>query len=132
MASPINAILCALVGAAFWTALGYAIARHLLPRVLAIGTAPVLGWAVFSAVSLPILTLTGFSTLAVIGLAALALLIAGLALRRPVVLAAPSDLKAWALTAAAIAAAVLALAPALALLSSRCRCRSAAGKPISA
>jgi len=116
MASPINAILCALVGAAFWTALGYAIARPLLPRVLAIGTAPVLGWAVFSAVSLPILTLIGFSPLAVIGLAALALLIAGLALHRPVVLAAPSDLKAWVLAAAAIAAAVLALAPALALL----------------
>ena len=49
MASPINAVLCALIGAAFWSALGYAIARHLLPRVLALGAAPVLGWAVFSA-----------------------------------------------------------------------------------
>ena len=40
MASPINAVLCALVGAAFWSALGYAIARDLLPRVLALGAAP--------------------------------------------------------------------------------------------
>ena len=54
MASPINAVLCALVGAAFWSALGYAIARDLLPRVLALGAAPVVGWAVFSAMALPI------------------------------------------------------------------------------
>src|SRR5215468_10098387 len=71
MASPINAVLCALVGAAFWSALGYAIARHMLPRVLALGTAPVLGWAVFSAVSLPILSLLKFSLPVVIGLATL-------------------------------------------------------------
>jgi hypothetical protein len=116
MASPINAVLCALVGTAFWSALGYAIARHLLPRVLALGAAPVIGWAVFSAVSLPILTLIGFSPLAVFGLAALALLIAGIALRRRAVLAAPSDLKAWTLAAATIAAATLALCPVLALL----------------
>ena len=59
MASPLNAVLCALIGIAFWTVLGYAIARHLLPRVLAIGAAPVIGWAVFSATTLPILTLLG-------------------------------------------------------------------------
>ena len=57
MASPFNAVLCALVAAAFWTALGYAAARHVLPRVLALGAAPVFGWAVFSAATLPILTL---------------------------------------------------------------------------
>src|SRR5205807_10278535 len=77
MASPLNAVLCALIGTAFWTVLGYAIARHLLPRVLAIGTAPVVGWAVFSAATLPILTLLGFSTRTVVGLAALCLAIAG-------------------------------------------------------
>ena len=70
MATPINAVLCALVGAAFWSVLGFAIARHLLPRVLALGAGPVIGWAVFSAASLPILSLIGFSTLTVIGLAA--------------------------------------------------------------
>ena len=80
MASPINAVLCALVGAAFWTALGYALARHALPRVLALGAAPVIGWAVFSAASLPILNLIGFSALAVVGLAALCLVLAGIGL----------------------------------------------------
>lgn len=83
MASSINAVLCALIGAAFYSALGYAIARLLLPRVLALGTAPILGWAVFSAASLPVLSLIGFSAGTGLGLAALALLFAGLCLRRP-------------------------------------------------
>ena len=73
MASPLNAVLCALVGAAFWSAFGYGLARNLLPRVLALGAAPVIGWAVFSVVVLPVLSLIGFSTFTVIGLAALAL-----------------------------------------------------------
>ena len=116
MASLINAALCALVGAAFWTALGYAITRDLLPRVLALGAAPVIGWAVFSAATLPILSLIGFSPLTIVSLAALALLIAAVLLSRP-----PPALEleidaTWRwLTAAAIAAATLALAPALAL-----------------
>ena len=82
MASPINAVLCALVGAAFWSVLGYVIARHLLPRVLALGAAPVIGWAIFSAVALPILSLIGFSTLTVVSLAALGLGLAAVGLRR--------------------------------------------------
>src|ERR1700722_12673823 len=71
MASPINAVFGALVATAFWTVLGYALARHVLPKVLAIGAAPVSGWAAFSAASLPILSLIGFSSPAVVGLAAL-------------------------------------------------------------
>ena len=117
MASPINAVLCALVGAAFYSAFGYAIARQLLPRILALGAAPVIGWAVFSAASLPILSLVGFSAFAVIGLAALGLVLAGISLWWPP--AAPNlttDLKPWWLGAAAIAAAILAVAPTLALL----------------
>jgi hypothetical protein len=114
MAAPLNAVLCALVGAAVWSVLGFAIARHLLPRVLALGAAPVIGWAVFSAAVLPILNLIGFSTLTVIGLAALGLALASIGLRRPLAASEPIDPK-W-LVAAAIAAAILALAPALALL----------------
>src|SRR5215468_5644786 len=117
MASPINAVLCALLGTAFWTVLGYAIARHLLPRVLALGAAPVLGWSLFSAATLPILRLAGFSALAVIALAALGLVLAGIGLSRSSALSGPpADLKPWWLAAASTAAAILALAPALALL----------------
>jgi hypothetical protein len=117
MASPINAVLCALVAATFYSAFGYALARDALPRVLALGAAPVIGWAVFSAVALQILSLIGFSPLTVIGLAALGLLFTGLCLRRPALLSAPSiGINPWWLGAAAIAVAILALVPALALL----------------
>ena len=77
MASIVNAALCALVAAAFFTAFGYAVGRHLLPRLLALAVAPVLGWAMVSAVSLPVLTLLGFTPAAVAGLAAVLLIVAG-------------------------------------------------------
>ncbi len=118
MASAINAGVCALVAVTFYSAIGYAIARHVLPRVLALGAAPVIGWAVFSAISLPILSLTEFSALAVVRLAALGLILAGAAL---LWLAAPApadppEVKPGWVVAAVTAAAILALAPALALL----------------
>src|SRR5262249_51911054 len=117
MESPINAVLCALLGTAFWGVLGYAIARHLLSRVLALGAAPILGWSLFSAATLPILRLVGFSALAVIAVAALGLVLAGIGLSRPSALSGPrADLKPWWLAAASTAAAILALVPALALL----------------
>ncbi len=114
MASPVNAALCALVATAFWTLLGYALARHMLPRVLAIGTAPVMGWAVHSAATLPIFVLIGFSPVAVVAVAALCVIISGAALAG----AANSDaehaatIPVWAYAAAA----VLALVPAAAIL----------------
>jgi hypothetical protein len=74
MASSVNAVLCALLAAAFWTVLGYSIARHILPRGLAAGAGPVIGWAVFSAATLPILTLIGFTTSTVFGAGVLCLL----------------------------------------------------------
>jgi len=61
MASPSTAALCALIATAFWTLLGYALAKHLLPRALALGAAAVTGWAAHSAVALPVYPLLGFS-----------------------------------------------------------------------
>jgi hypothetical protein len=115
MASPGNAVLCALVAAAFWTVLGYALARHVLPRVLAIGAAPVIGWAVYTAATLPILVLTGFSPFAVIGIGALALVLGvGSFAAPPAQLdAAPAlAIPPWSYAAAA----VLALVPSSAVL----------------
>ena len=119
MASPLNAALCALLAAAFWTLLGFALGRRLLPRALARGAAPVIGWAVHSAVMLPIYTWIGpwigFSPIAVLSAGALCVLASGLALSA----GAPqsqaedaADIPAWAFAAAA----VLALAPAVAIL----------------
>jgi hypothetical protein len=115
MASSVNAVLCALLAAAFLTVFGYGIGRHVLPRPLAAGAAPVIGWGVFSAATLPILTIVGFNalTVSVIGLLCL---IAGaglMALRRGERddAAAPA-IPLWSYAAAGL----LALGPAAALL----------------
>jgi len=112
MASPVNAALCALLATAFWSFLGYALARHLFPRALAIGAAPVIGWAVHSAATLPIFLLVGFSPFAIVVLAALCVAIAVATLK----LAAKVDADAtpaipwWAFVAAAVLALVAAVA----------------------
>jgi hypothetical protein len=114
MASPVNAALCALLATAFWSLLGYALTRRLLPRTLAIGAAPLFGWAIHSAATLPIFFLIGFSPLAVVAVAALSAGLSAATLK----LAANNDAEAapaipwWAFAAAA----VLALAPAVAIL----------------
>jgi hypothetical protein len=113
MASLVNAAVCAIVAGTFWTFLGYAIAHHILPRALAIGTAPILGWAAASAVTLPIFFLVPFSpltisiTVMVAAAAALAVFLAG---------PAKSETNAPTIPVYAIAAAaLLAIVPALAV-----------------
>jgi hypothetical protein len=113
MASAVNAALCALLAAGLSTVLGYALLRPLLPRVLAIGGAPVIGWAAFSAASLPVLTLTGFSSLHVWFIAALCVTVAAALLRSRPAEAIPSAAMAWWTF---IPAAALAAVPAAALL----------------
>ncbi len=115
MASPVNAILYALVAAVFFTVVGYALARRLMPRVLAAGAAPVIGWAVFSATTLPVCTLIGFSSATIIAIAALCLAagVVSLAAGKPAADAPPSPtVPPWGFAAAA----VLALVPAAAIL----------------
>jgi hypothetical protein len=115
MASTVNAVLCALVATAFCTACGYAISRHVLPRVIALGAAPIVGWAVFSAATLPVLTLVGFSSPAIAATATLFLVIGGGAL----LMRSDNDDAARAPTIppwSYAAAAVLALVPASAIV----------------
>ena len=83
MASPDNAFLCALIATAFWPLLGYALARRLVPRVLALGTASVIGWSTHSAATLPIYLLLGFSPFAVAGIGGVCVLVAGFSLSQP-------------------------------------------------
>ena len=80
MASLVNAALGAIAAAAFWTLLGYAVSRRVFPRALALGAAPALGRAVHSAAMLPLLTLIGFLSLAVVGTGALCVIAAGVSL----------------------------------------------------
>ena len=82
MASLSNAVVCALIATAFWS-LSYALARRLVPRVLALGAAPVIGWSVHSAVTLPIYLLFGFSSFVVIGIGSACILVAALSLLQP-------------------------------------------------
>jgi hypothetical protein len=112
MASSANAALCAVVAVAFWTGFGFAIARSLLPRALALGAAPVVGWAIHSAVALPILTLTAFSVISVVSLAILAAIGAGCLW---IVGGRQDDSKESIPVWAFLGAAVLALAPAIAI-----------------
>jgi hypothetical protein len=115
MASPVNALLCALIATAFWTLLGFALARHLLPRVLALGAAAVIGWAAHSAVTLPIYVWVGLSPITVVAIGALCILASGFSLSLHVAESeaegAPS-IPLWTFAAAGI----LALAPAAAIL----------------
>jgi hypothetical protein len=115
MASLVNAALCAIAATVFWSWLGYALGRHLLPRVLATGAAPVLGWAVHSAAALPIFTLVGFSRTAVLAVNVLCIVAAGASLamrasRHDAEEAQPTA-PAWSYAFAAL----LALAPAAAI-----------------
>ncbi|HUI15712.1 MAG TPA: hypothetical protein VL048_19820, partial [Xanthobacteraceae bacterium] len=115
MASAVNAAFCALAATPFFTAFGFAVGRHVLPRALALGAAPVVGWAMFSAATLPVLTLVGFSAPAVAAMAALFLIVGGGALltESPNNGAAQKPgIPLWAYPAAAL----LALVPASAIV----------------
>jgi hypothetical protein len=115
MASIINVILCAAVATLFWTSLGLAITRRLVPGGLALPMAPALGWAVHSVFALPMFYLVPFSaaTIAAVGVAVLmAGLLASRAGHHPDERTPPARVPTWAYAAAAL----LAIAPAAAIL----------------
>jgi hypothetical protein len=107
MASPVNAVVCALIATAFWPLLGYALGSRLVPPVLAIATAPVIGWSVHSAATLPIYLLFGFSPLLVASIGAVCILIAGFSLSQPRAareIESVQNFPMWTLVAAALVA----------------------------
>ncbi len=115
MASPVNALICALVATAFWSLVGYALGCRLVPRALAIGSAPVVGWSVHSAATLPIYLLFGFSPSLVTGIAAVCVLVAGFSLSQP----RPAEERERVISIPALAfaaAALVALLPAATIL----------------
>ncbi len=115
MASLVDAVLCAMVATVFWSLVGYALGRRVLPRALALGAAPVLGWAVHNAATLPLFFLIGFSPAAVASVAVVcAAAAAGSLVWRPIKHDATDAPKLP--VCAYAAAAALALAPAAAIL----------------
>ena len=102
IANWIETLAAAASGAAFFGLLGLPLARMLAPAGIApAGMAAILGWAIFSTVSMPILGIIGFGRLHV-GVLALASLAVSLAVLRRTV---PGDrLPLWALPLAGLAA----------------------------
>src|SRR5262249_22764938 len=104
----------AIAATAFWSLLGIAIGRRLLPKILVIGAAPILGWSVYNAVTLPIFVVVGFSfttvsiVAAIFAIAALAAIYDTLDRSK----FEPSAFPKWAF----LAAAALALVPAAAIV----------------
>jgi hypothetical protein len=118
MASPVNAALCALVATGFWSLIGYALARHLLPRILSAGAAGIVGWAAHSSVALPMLRWIGLTQITVVGSGLLCILAAGFSLSLPTAENAVGTVSppARPLLFACAGAALLAVIPAAALL----------------
>jgi hypothetical protein len=114
MVSLLNVSLCAALAVLFWSCLGFALAQRLLPRAVMLPVAPVLGWAVQNAASLPIVLLAGFSTTLVVALAFLALAagIYAISAQRRAFRGPSIEMPAWAYGLAAL----LAVIPALAIL----------------
>jgi hypothetical protein len=117
MASTTNVILGAAAALTLWTVIGLAVARAVIPaRTLMSPLAPVLGWAVHSAATLPLFMLIGFNRLTVAIVTLLSLAAAAYALwRRPGSIdpdKAAIAVPYWAW----LGAAVLALGPTAAIL----------------
>ncbi|MFZ0073037.1 MAG: hypothetical protein WAK85_17330, partial [Xanthobacteraceae bacterium] len=114
MVSLLNVSLCAALAVLFWSCLGFALAQRLLPRAVMLPVAPVLGWAVQNAASLPIFLLAGFSTTLVVALALLALAagIYAISAQRRAFGGPSVEMPAWAYGLAAL----LAVIPTLAIL----------------
>jgi hypothetical protein len=112
MISTFNVFLCAVLAVLFWTCIGFAIGQRILPRGLALPLASTLGWAVQNALALPLFFLLRFSQTNIVVVAALAIAISVVAIKRGAAREPTTTLPWWAYAIAA----VLALAPSLAIL----------------
>lgn len=116
MASPLAAAGAAVVALVFCMLAGLPIALRLFPnRGLAIGFAPTIGWAAFSALALPILCVVGFGPVQAAALAGATLATSAFSLSR-VSLRPKSAEDAGIPRLALFVAALLAIVPASALL----------------
>jgi hypothetical protein len=113
----ITNVAISLAGAlALWSVLGFALSRRLMPAALALPSAPILGWALHSAIALPIHGVIGFtsSTVGLESLAALIIALLSLVPRQKNKDHGPEEIRLplWAYGMAAL----VAVLPAIALL----------------
>jgi hypothetical protein len=81
MPSALQVLFCSIIALLFWGTIGMALGRRWAPPTLAIPIAPALGWAVHSALALPLYRLIGFTPFSVLTGSLVFLLVAYLALR---------------------------------------------------
>src|SRR5674476_485075 len=117
MALTINALLCAGLAVLLWTCVGLAFAARIAPRPLAFAIAPAIGWAVHSALALPLFHVLGMSRMTVTAVFAASIVAALVALWTGP-RAAPNEPRAFTRTSilAFAAAAILALGVMAAIL----------------
>src|SRR5437868_3715601 len=74
MPTSIHVLVCVVAAVLYWTAIGISLGRWLAPPALILPIAPLLGWAVHSALALPLYCAVGFTagTVELYSLAALA------------------------------------------------------------
>ena len=115
MATISGAVLCAAVATLFWTSLGFALTRRLVPARLALPFAPAVGFAVHSALALPVFFFVPFTPAAIAAVAMLVLVAAVVASSRivpPPAEKPPVWFPGWSYGLAAL----LAMVPAAAVL----------------
>ena len=115
MVSSLNVATSALVGLLFWTCIGAALTRRLAPGPLAWPLAPTVGWAVHSALALPLFRLVDLSPGSLLIVAVVSIGASVWSARRPLT-ADAHDPGARVPRWAYVAAALLAVAPALAVM----------------
>jgi hypothetical protein len=115
MATIFGAVLCAAVATLFWTCLGFTLTRRLVPGRLALPFAPAVGFAVHSALALPVFFFVPFTSTAIAAVAMVVLAVAVVASSHIVPPPAEKPLPwfpGWSYGLAAL----LAMAPAAAVL----------------
>jgi hypothetical protein len=115
MASTTHVALCAAIATLFWTGFGLLMTRRFMPPALALPTGSAVGWAVHSAIALPVFFLVPFAAASIAAVAAAVVAVVLLAARgeRTRDGAPPqAHVPLWAYAAAAL----LAMAPAAAVL----------------
>jgi hypothetical protein len=115
MAQTVSVVLCAAIVAVFWASIGLPIALRLAPRSVVAYLAPAFGWAIHSALALPVFSIVGMGrpTVLLTSVMALVASIAAVRLRRSDIL---TDRVSWVTVAAVVGAALLAMTLAAAVL----------------